>query len=99
MPALGTMEILTDLTFLIRENGLVSARKQHRELPPQIPDHKIQVMAVLMLLFGCVVYTSAVSCNTLTFSISRDLLLTEQMTPSLSNCPSLRLTVSLATPR
>ena len=54
--AFGIMEILANLTFLSRENGLVSARKQHSELPPQIPDHKIRVKAVLMLLFGCIFF-------------------------------------------
>lgn len=119
--AFGTMETFTNLTFLIRENGLVSARKQHK-----IPE-LFTILSGLFCIYAILeafitgignlwicsglhsfngyfhnyfeVYTSAVSCNTFSFSISRDLLLTEQMTPSLSNCPSLRLTVSLATPR
>ncbi len=59
--AFGTMEILTNLTFLLQKNGLVSARKWHRELPPQIPDHNIRVKAVLMLLFGCIFFAVSLS--------------------------------------
>jgi hypothetical protein len=59
--AFGTMEILTNFNFLNREKGLVSARKQHRELPSQLPDHKIRMKAVLMLLFGFIFFIASLS--------------------------------------
>ncbi len=50
--AFGFMELCCNLRYLYDKNGLESARKQHRELPPEISDKKIRVKTILMLLWG-----------------------------------------------
>lgn len=50
--AFGAMEVLTNLCYLIRKNGLQLARKQHQELPKSITEHQIRIKVILMFLFG-----------------------------------------------
>lgn len=55
--ALGTMEIITNTTYLIKSNGLTLARKQHGELPPNLTNKKIKLKVLCMLFFGIALFT------------------------------------------
>lgn len=50
--SLGVFEVVTNTMFLIKGNGISLARKQHQELPKDLPDKRIMIKVVLMLLFG-----------------------------------------------
>ncbi|EKQ54701.1 MULTISPECIES: hypothetical protein [unclassified Clostridium] len=52
----GTTEIITNTLYLIKDNGLDLARKQHGELPPQIPYKKIKLKVICMLSFGIIFF-------------------------------------------
>ncbi len=71
---LGFTEILTSITYLTKENGLVLARKQHGELPKNISDKKIKVKVICMLVFGIVLFGVALSTYVL-HSYSRNIIL------------------------
>jgi hypothetical protein len=49
---LGVSELLLNCSYLVKRNGLSLARKQHGELPPNLPDFKIRVKVIMMLFFG-----------------------------------------------
>jgi hypothetical protein len=49
---LGSFEISTNATYLIRRNGFILARKQHGELPKNTSDNQIKIKVVCMLFFG-----------------------------------------------
>lgn len=57
--AFGCIEILTNLTYLRKANGLKLARKQHGELPPNLPDKNIRIKVSLMLAFGVIFFGAA----------------------------------------
>lgn len=57
----GTMEIITNMLYLTKENGLDLARKQHRELPPKISSEKIKLKVICMLLFGIIFFVASLS--------------------------------------
>lgn len=57
----GIMEIITNMSYLTRENGLDLARKQHGELPPKIPYEKIKLKVICMLLFGIIFFVASLS--------------------------------------
>lgn len=46
--------MLTNLRYLIRENGIELARKQHQELPKDITHKQMKVKVILMFVFGLV---------------------------------------------
>ena len=71
---LGFTEILTNITYLTKENGLVLARKQHGELPKNISDKKIKVKVICMLVFGIALFGVALSTYVL-HSYSRNIIL------------------------
>lgn len=50
--ALGSMEIITNIKYLIKKNGLAEARKQHREIPDTVTDKNVKVKVICMLLSG-----------------------------------------------
>lgn len=50
--AFGAMQTIQNLTYLLKENGLESARKQHRELPDNITEKQIRAKVICMCLFG-----------------------------------------------
>lgn len=52
--AFGFTELCCNLMYLLKEKGLESARKQHRELPPEIPDSNIRIKTILMLFWGVI---------------------------------------------
>jgi hypothetical protein len=49
---LGVSELLLNGSYLVKRNGLSLARKQHGELPPNLPDYKMRVKVIMMLFFG-----------------------------------------------
>ncbi|MDP4095174.1 MAG: hypothetical protein Q8920_17705 [Bacillota bacterium] len=55
--SLGAFEVLSNLNFILRKNGLQLARKQHQELPKNISDKKMLTKVVLMLLFGAAFFS------------------------------------------
>lgn len=50
--SLGVFEIITNAVFLLKTDGISFARRQHQELPKDLPDKRIMIKVVLMLLFG-----------------------------------------------
>lgn len=50
--AFGTMEIILNLKFLLKENGIKLARKWHQEIPHNLPDKNMKVKIICMLLSG-----------------------------------------------
>lgn len=50
--AFGTMEIILNLKFLLKENGIKLARKWHQEIPHNLPDKNMKVKVICMLLSG-----------------------------------------------
>lgn len=59
--AIGTLEICTNTGYLLKKNGLISARKQHQELPKNLPDKNIRLKVSFMLLFGLVFFIVSLS--------------------------------------
>jgi len=51
--AFGAFEVIANVSYLRKENGLVLARKQHRELPDSITDLQIKTKTICMFVFGC----------------------------------------------
>jgi len=58
----GVIEIITNLTYLTKENGLDLARKQHGELPGNISNKNIKVKVLCMLSFGIAFFVSSLLC-------------------------------------
>ncbi len=57
--ALGATEIITNLIYIIRENGIELARKQHGELPGNLSNKKIKIKVICMLLSGIALFSAA----------------------------------------
>lgn len=55
--ALGSMQILTNLIFLLKSNGVQLARKQHQEVPANISAKQMRIKILFMLSFGIVFIT------------------------------------------
>lgn len=56
--AFGTMEIILNLKFLLKEKGIKLARKWHQEIPHNLPDKNMKIKVICMLSAGvmfCVV--------------------------------------------
>jgi len=59
--AFGMTEIITNMSYLTKKNGLDLARKQHGELPPHLPTEKIKLKVIFMLLFGIIFFVASLS--------------------------------------
>lgn len=57
----GFTEIITNSSYLIKQNGLSLARKQHGELPPKISNNKIRLKVICMLFFGIIFFVTSLS--------------------------------------
>lgn len=77
----GITEIITNVSYLAKENGLDLSRKQHGELPAKISSKKIKVKVVCMLLFGIIFFISSFSTYILHKYISTIILI-----PSILFC-------------
>ena len=74
--ALGVFEIVSNLFHISRKTPEAigkSARKQHQELPKDIPDRHYFYKAVIMLVFGFI-FTAAGTLSVLHASISPPVL-------------------------
>ncbi len=52
--ALGSMEVLSNLFFLLKDDGIRLARKQHQEVPPDISIKQMRLKVLMMFSFGIV---------------------------------------------
>lgn len=50
--SLGVSELLLNCSYLVKRNGLTLARKQHGELPPNLPHRNIKIKVIVMASFG-----------------------------------------------
>ncbi len=73
--SLGAFEVITNSVFLLKNEGLTLARKQHQELPKDIADSKIRLKVVLMLLFGMAFFTVSFS----SYILRKDMHLTTML--------------------
>ncbi len=48
----GALQTISNITYLMKKNGLELARKQHKELPSNTTDKQIRVKTIGMFLFG-----------------------------------------------
>ena len=54
--AFGFYEMITNLTYLIKKDGLKLARKQHQELPKNASEKNIFIKVICMLSFGALFF-------------------------------------------
>lgn len=50
--AFGAFETISNSRYLIQNNGLELAKKQHQELPPKVSREQIKTKVICMLTFG-----------------------------------------------
>ncbi len=50
--AFGAMQTISNITYLLKNNGLESAKKQHRELPDNTTNKQIKAKTLCMFSFG-----------------------------------------------
>ena len=81
----GMTEIISNISYLAKKNGLELARKQHGELPPNLPSGKIKLKIIFMLLFGIIFFVSALSSFILHKYIAAVILDTFNLVLSLCN--------------
>ena len=59
--ALGSFEIIANLTHLFRKDGLKTARKQHGELPRNVSEDKLKLKVICMLTAGIAFFAVSLS--------------------------------------
>ena len=52
--ALGSIEVLSNLFFLLKDDGIRLARKQHQDVPPDISIKQMRLKVLMMFSFGIV---------------------------------------------
>lgn len=57
---LGTTEVITNLIYLMKKDGLKLAKKQHGELPPNITEKQLFIKVILMAMFGILFFISGI---------------------------------------
>jgi len=57
--AFGAGQIITNVQYLIKKNGISLARKQHQELPHNVTDKEMRIKATCMLLVGIMFFVIA----------------------------------------
>ncbi len=50
--ALGAFQVISNSIYLIKENGLELAARQHQEIPPNLKKAQIKAKVICMLLSG-----------------------------------------------
>ena len=50
--AFGAMQTISNFIYLLKSNGLESAKKQHKELPDHTTNKQIKAKTICMFLFG-----------------------------------------------
>lgn len=67
--AFGSMQTISNLIYLLKKNGIVIAKKQHKELPCTASPKQLKVKVICMLLFGILFFTIGLtSCFTRSFN-------------------------------
>lgn len=59
--ALGMMELISNSIYLIRKDGIQQARKQHKEIPPDVTDTQMRRKVIMMFLFGILFLIAGIS--------------------------------------
>ncbi len=57
--AFGAGEIITNIQYLVKKNGISLARKQHQELPHNSTDKEMIIKVICMLLVGVMFFVVA----------------------------------------
>lgn len=57
--AFGTGQIIANVTYLVKKNGIDLARKQHQELPEDVSDKKMKIKVICMLIAGVMFFIVA----------------------------------------
>ena len=55
--AFGAMEIILNLKFLLKENGIKFARKWHQEIPHNLPDKNMKIKVICMFSAGIMFFS------------------------------------------
>lgn len=58
---IGVFEIVSNLNYLIKKNGISSARKQHKEIPPDVSDRQMRIKVICMLGTGVLAFIIALN--------------------------------------
>lgn len=58
--AFGFFESVMNLFYLIRKDGIMKARKQHKELPEAVSDVQMTVKVICMLISGMLFFTTGI---------------------------------------
>lgn len=67
--AFGAMQIIANLNYIMKENGMESARKQHCELPVSVSNKQMRAKTMCMLVIGVIFFiTGAFSFFTRSFN-------------------------------
>lgn len=59
--AFGSGEIIANITYIIKRDGISSARKQHQELPDNVSDNNMKIKVICMLLAGVIFFIVSLS--------------------------------------
>ena len=57
--AFGVGQIITNVQYLIKKNGISLTRKQHQELPHNVTNKEMRIKATCMLLVGIMFFVVA----------------------------------------
>lgn len=57
--AFGTGQIIANVTYLIKKNGIDLARNQHQELPEGVSDKRMKIKVICMLIAGIMFFIVA----------------------------------------
>jgi hypothetical protein len=72
--AFGIGEIIANITYLIKKNGVDLARKQHQELPNNTSDTMIKTKVICMLIVG-IIFFIVLSISYISHSYSNTMML------------------------
>lgn len=73
--AFGAMQTISNLTYLLKKNGIDIAKKQHKELPDTASPKQLKTKVICMLLFGILFLATGLissftrSFNSLSFAV------------------------------
>ena len=57
----GVTQLILNASYLIKIDGMESARKQHKELPKCVTDRQMQVKVMFMLVFGTAFFVTGLN--------------------------------------
>ena len=59
--AFGMFEIISNLTFLSKKDGMNLARKQHQEIPKEVTKKQLKTKVMFMFIFGLLFFLIGMS--------------------------------------